>query len=461
MSEQLPLSERTLQLADRVVEREASVTELALMTRQLIEGAQAGRAQFVKDSEGNPEITTDEQSVILASMDAYIGALGAVLERAEGGQVESLGAPLAEARQALAAVREHQTHYQQACIYGPAMHPFLNRLLAHLDGMAERETEKRHTLALLDSLPAFLDEVGEQVGGIDEPTLLERSQGGLRAIEGACGELRTALESGSVPGDRKEFLGRLRQAILEGSDLVSEGLGAQFENDLSVGRTPYPPVNLVLAACDRLLTGHIRHEHFKEVVGQAVWLLGQRFPEEAQDSVAEASREVRESLERLYALAPNPDPDEVVTEREMLRSATENLSMFVAVLQSEEEVFDLVQGEGLGAGGAGSGRGLPLMLSSLLQLGDQYLEGQATAEEMAAGISLLEQTVTRSRSQVATARDSAERGELLETALQHLEAALAALRELTDQKGGRGALERAENEMHASQEAMRSLESRR
>lgn len=460
MSEQLPLSERTLQLADRVVEREASVEQLALMTRQLIEGAQAGRAQFLSDSDGNPEITEDEKTVILASMDAYVAALAAVLEQAEGGQVENLGAPLAEARQALAAVREHQTHYQQACIYGPAMHPFLNRLLAHLDGLAARPTEKRHTLALLESLPAFLEEVGEQVGGIDEPTLLERSQGGLRAIEGACGELRAALESGSFPGDRAEFMGRLRQAVLEGSDLVSEGLGAQFENDLSVGRTPYPPVNLVLAACDRLITGHIRHEHFKEVVGQAVWLLGQRFPEEAQDSVAEASREVRESLERLYALPPHPDPDEVVSEREMLRSATENLSMFVAVLQSEEEVFDLVQGEGLGAGG-GSSRGLPLMLSSLLQLGDQFLEGQATAQEMADGIAMLEQTVTRSRSQVATARDSAERGELLQAALAHLESALAALRELTDQKGGRGALERAENEMQASQEAMRNLESRR
>ncbi len=461
MSEQLPLSERTLQLAERVVEREASVEELARMSAQLLEGAQAGRAQFQQDSEASPELTADDQSVILSSMDAYIDALAAVHARAQAGSVETLGEPLAAARAALAAVREHQTRYQAACIYGPAMHPFLNRVLGHLEGMARRETDRRHTLNLLESLPAFMDEVGEQVGGIDEPLVLERSQAGLKAIADACARLRDALENG-LEGDKDEFLGGLRQAILEGSDAVAEGLGFQFEKDLSVGRTPYPPVNLVLAACDRLITDHISSEHFREVVGQAVWLLAQRFPEESQDSVSDASREVRESLERLYALPPRPDPDEVVTEREVLRSATENLSMFVAVLQSEDEVFDLVQHEGLGGGGGGqAARGLPMMLAGLLQVGEQFLEGQASADDVLEGIALLEQTVSRSRGQLASARDSADRSKLLTGAIDHLTAAIEALRDMLERKGGRSALERAETEMHASQEAMKSLESRR
>lgn len=463
MSEQLPLSERTLQLADRVVGREASVEELAQLAGELLTAARAGRTQFLQDSDGSPEVSPDDQAKILASIDAYLGGLEGVLSQAQAGNVEGLAEPLAEARAALAQVREAQSRYFSACVHGPAMHPFLNRLLGHLDAMAEREVQGRHTLSLLDGLQAFVDEVGEQIGGIDEPTLLERSQGGLKSIVDACGELRNALEHG-FGADRGEFLLRLRTTVLEGSDFIAEGLGFQFERDLSVGRTPYPPVNLVLAACDRLLTGQISTDHFREVVGQAVWLLTQRFPEDTQDSVADASREVRESLERLYALVPNPDPDELVTEREVLRSATENLSMFVAVLQSEDEVFDLVQHEGLagGGGGGGAGRGLPAMLSGLLLLGDGFLEGQANArEELTEGIASLEQLVSRSRSQIGMTRDSAERSALLTGAVDHLNAAVEHLRDLVDRKGGRGALERAEQEMHASQEALKSLEAKR
>jgi hypothetical protein len=456
--EELPLSDRTLQLADRVIAREAPATELTTLLEQLVQAAREGREQFLRDSDGSPELTADEREQVCQTMDDYLVALEELQSRASAGQVEGAGEALQRARNALATVRDYRERYVYACTHGPAVHPFLNRLVAHLDVMAERETDKRHTLALLELLGGFLEEVGEQVGGIDEPTMQEKAQAALRTIEEQCGSLRAALESGQ--GD-PELYKSLRATLVESSDVVAEGLGMQFERDLSVGRTPYPPVNLVLAACDRLLTGQISHEFFREAVEQALWLTRFRFPEETQDSVADASREVRESLERLWNMPARPDPEELVAEREVLRSATENLSMFVAVLQSEDEVLDLVQHEGLAGGGGGVGRGLPGMLSGLLQLGDQFLEGQAGKEDLDEAIKALEQTISRTRSQMATSRESAERAKLLEDTVAHLTRAAEAMRDLLERKGGRGALERAEHEMVASQEAMKNLETTR
>lgn len=457
--EELPLSDRTLQLADRVIANEAPATELTTLLEQLVQAAREGREQFLRDSDGNPELTAEDRERVCQTMDDYLVALEELQSRAAGGQVEGAGEVLQRAREALAAVRDYRERYVYACNHGPAMHPFLNRLIAHLDVMVERDTDKRHTLALLDLLPVFMEEVGEQVGGIDEPTLQEKAQAAMRTIEEQCTSLRAALESSQ--GNSEQYKSA-RTALVESSDVVAEGLGMQFERDLSVGRTPYPPVNLVLAACDRLLTGQISHEFFREAVEQALWLTRFRFPEETQDSVADASREVRESLERLWNMPARPDPEELVAEREVLRSATENLSMFVAVLQSEDEVLDLVQHEGLaGGGGGGVGRGLPGMLSGLLQLGDQFLEGQASKEDLDEAIKGLEQTISRTRSQMATSRESAERARLLEDTVGHLSRAAEAMRDLLERKGGRGALERAEQEMVASQESLKNLEATR
>ncbi len=457
--EELPLSDRTLQLADRVIVGEAPATELTALLEQLVQAAREGREQFLMDSDGNPELTGEDREQVCQTMDDYLVALEELQNRASSGQVEGAGEVVQRARLALMAVRDYRERYVYACNHGPAVHPFLNRLVAHLDVMAERETEKRHTLALLDLLGSFMDEVGEQVGGIDEPTSREKAQSALRTIEEECDSLRAALESGQ--GDCDLFKS-LRGALVESSDTIAEGLAMQFERDLSAGRTPYPPVNLVLAACDRLLTGQISHQLFREAVEQALWLTRFRFPEETQDSVADASREVRESLERLWSMPARPDPEELVAEREILRSATESLSMFVAVLQSEDEVLDLVQHEGLaGGGGGGAGRGLPRTLASLLQLGDGFLEGQAGKDDLDQAIKGLEQTIGRTRSQMAASRESAERARLLEETLDHLTRAAAAMRDLLERKGGRGALERAEHEMVASQEVMKNLETTR
>ncbi|MEW6282221.1 MAG: hypothetical protein AB1758_26685, partial [Candidatus Eremiobacterota bacterium] len=196
-------------------------------------------------------------------------------------------------------------------------------------------------------------------------------------------------------------------------------------------------------------------------VERCQWLVAQRFGPEADPSIAEAAQEVLSCLARLLAMPPEPDPELVVSEREALRAATENLSMFVAVMSSDDEVLDVVQGEGLAAGAVGVGRGLPMMLSSLLDAGDRFLQGEATREELEESIVLLESTVNRTQSQLASSREARDRGQLVRTALDHLKAAVDAMRDLGDNKGGRTSLERAEAEMHAAHDAMKQLETTR
>ncbi|MEW6281571.1 MAG: hypothetical protein AB1758_23375, partial [Candidatus Eremiobacterota bacterium] len=247
----LPLSERTLVMAARVASGQASTGELVSLVEQLVMAARQGRDQFAADSARNPEITPEETSQILEAMDRYVEALDNLARVARTGSAGDMEGPVRDARQHLTALREHQKRYLTACQDGPAMHPYLNRLLAHLEGLAERDTDPRHTLALLQDLPRFLEEIAEQVSGIDEPLVLEPAQAALADVESRCGRLREALEQGFAGvADRPAFLQEIREAVVQASDRVAEGLGFQFELDLAVGRTPYPPVNLVLAATD-------------------------------------------------------------------------------------------------------------------------------------------------------------------------------------------------------------------
>lgn len=459
---QTTIADQTFAKAESVAAGEGAPGDLLPLLEQLIPAAHKAREEFLHNSQDNPEIAEEMASGLAQAMEDYTTALEAMKSQAEGDDLEGLKGSLAIADEKRWIVRAAQMSFQQYLEQGSTIHPQLNRVLLHIEYFIRDGQEKRHTHALLASLPQVFTEIKGNLTCLEDPAILADAESALEDIESRCDEFAEGMKSDWAGiDDKPAFLQNLHEEIVAASDRLAAILAAQLQQDLAVDRTPLAPVNLVLALADRLIEKTATPEQFVEGLVMADRLLVMQVPEGADEVLVDQVNQVREIFERMANLANDAKPDDIRAEKEVLTSAAQNLAMFAAVLAADDEnLLDMVHGEGVPAGGGGGGhRGLPNLLSSLLNTGEAFIEGGATKEQLDEAIQGFDALINRTKAQAAGARDVGQGKQLQET-LKHLEAAAELMASLADSDNPQAVLGQAEQAMISANETLKTVAAR-
>jgi hypothetical protein len=207
-----------------------------------------------------------------------------------------------------------------------------------------------------------------------------------------CHEVVDAVTDGEATQD--ELAHWISQMVQFSQDL-DQTLAETVESHLAMGPTPFPVVNLVNAAMDRYLGQVIPSEELADTMDQCEdWLRGQ-LPTDTDPAMHQAADELFKVLQEMRQTTLANDVDLLISQRESLFAAAENLAMFAAVLSPDEGVVNVVSVEGLSGGSAaGDERPMPALLATIIQQAESYLSGSQNSDKLEESLQALEKLVT-------------------------------------------------------------------
>lgn len=452
------ISDSILLAARRIAQGEDLRDQLGDLVAQALPATREQIESFHQHAPNNPEFTAEMVSDLEAGLQELLNCfetLEASLDDAPGG---SWGTKASKLQNTIGQIRKAQAAHHERIEDGETSHLFLNRLLIHLQAWQEGRPPGAMTKSLVEAIPHFENELRSFIEEFEDPGVQERMNDHLDRLMENCLEVVDAVETGKAS---KEQLAQWQSRIIQFSQDLDQTLAETVESHLSLGPTPFPVVNLVNAALDRYLDNLIPPADLADTMEQCEDWLRLQLPTDVDPALSEAAESLFAVLQEMkQTTLESGDRDRLVTQRESLFAAAENLAMFAAVLSPEEEVVNLVSTEGLGAGSSPSGPQMPALLAAILQQAEAYLGGSQNSDALEESIQSLERLVSSTQGQMHRSRDSKEIRERTQQALALLEECVQLLWDFVDNPGD-DLMENIEDLIHEASEVVASLTRRR
>ncbi len=411
------ISDSILATSRKISQGEDQREALGELLQQALPATQQQLDSFVVHAPQNPEFTQEMVEQFqdgLRNLKSSFEQLQALLSQAPGPAWTDACEHL---HRAIIAIRKAQSAHQELIEDGDTSHLYLNRLLVHLRAWQAGRAPGPMTVGLVQAMPHFEQDLRSFIDEFEDPKVQDRMNAHVERLMDTCHEIVEAVQDGEA--SRDEIAHWISQMIQFSQDL-DQTLAETVESHLAMGPTPFPVVNLVNAAMDRYLGQLIPGEELADTMDQCEdWLRGQ-LPGETDPSLSQAAEELFKVLQEMRQTAIAGDVDLLVSQRESLFAAAENLAMFAAVLSPDEGVVNVVSTGGLGAGGASEERPMPALLSTIIQQAESYLSGSQNSDKLEESLQALEKLVTSTEGQISRSRDSAEVKQRTQQALELL-----------------------------------------
>lgn len=386
-------SDHLFALVGQMLEGQISAVEVNSAASHLLPEVSAALEQHRSETVGNPELPADTAAELGQALETYLEALQGLAEIGDTTELKALAEEAFEARTLIRALRQAQ---QQRLQQGPALTPYLNRMLLHLQ--APPSSEPRHTLRLLQEFAPFRQSL--------QPRLLQlpaesraAAESALNDLQEECGLWSSKLTAGQAA--EEGFNEAFSEEVMRVSEALFAELVKQTNQLLLEGHdTDVPWVNLVLTTAEELLKGGTTAAALRSATEFCRRGLNEKLDSVyAESLLAEPIAQVESALNQLDAVAE--DREAVRRELPSLKAAAGNLALFLDDMQQEaKESLNMVDSSGLEAPASDSGPGLnlPLSFSSLLALGDAWCSGSVESAEMEQGLEIMEGLVRREQS---------------------------------------------------------------
>jgi hypothetical protein len=414
------ISDAILELARGCGDGEDHRQALGDLLGQAIPATTEQLTSFRQHAPANPEFTPEmiaEFQDGLGEMQSAFQEMQSLLAGAPGTAWMDVAERLEEAMQM---VRRTQAAHQERIEDGDTSHLFLNRLLLHLQAWQKGQRPGPMTVALVQAIPNFENDLRSFIEEFDEVEVQAKLGVHLDKLMTTCNEVVAAVSTGKASQDD---LATWCSQISQFSQDLDQTLAETVESHLAGGPTPFPIINLVNAAIERYLNHTVSPADLADTMLQCEEWLRTQLPPDSDQALLEAAEEVFRVLQLMRPLAIEEDVDQLLSQREALFAASENLAMFAAVLSTEDGVVNLVSTEGLGGAAASAEqRAMPVLLAQILQQAEGILAGQGT-DSLEESVQALERLVTSTQGQMARSRDSKEMRERTQQALSLLQEA--------------------------------------
>lgn len=410
------ISDAILDLARKLAQGEDQSAPLQALLEQAIPATQQQWEAFQQHAPQNPEFPADLAQQFTRGLGELKGSFENLQSFLSQGPGSSWQAPAQRLEQAIKDIRKTQAAHQELIEDGDTSHLFLNRLLLHLRAWREGRQPGPMTQSLVQAMPHFEAELRSFIEEFEDDKVQDRLTDHLDRLMDSCHAVVEAVEDGEAShAELDAWISR----IIQFSQDLDQTLAETVESHLALGPTPFPVVNLVNAAMDRYLGQMIPAEDLADTMDQCEDWLRSQLPKDTDPSLQQAAEELFKVLQEMRQTALEGDTDLLVSQRENLFAASENLAMFAAVLSPEDEVVNLVSTEGLGAEGNDK-RPMPQLLAQILQQAESYLDGAQNVESLEESVESLERLVTSTQGQMSRSRDSKEVKERTQHALELL-----------------------------------------
>ncbi|MFN8607688.1 MAG: hypothetical protein U0931_09160 [Vulcanimicrobiota bacterium] len=411
------ISDSILELSRKISQGEDQREALGELLQQALPATDQQLSTFSEHAPNNPEFT---QEMVEQFQDG-LRNLKASFKQLQTLSNEAPGAAWREASEhlhrAIVSIRKAQAAHQELIEDGDTSHLYLNRLLVHLRAWQDGRPPGAMTVGLVQSMPHFEQDLRSFIDEFEDPAVQDRMNAHVERLMDTCHEVVEAVQAGEAS---KDEIGHWISQMVQFSQDLDQTLAETVESHLSLGPTPFPVVNLVNAAMDRYLNQLIPGEELADTMDQCEdWLRGQ-LPTDTDPSLSQAAEELFKVLQAMRQTTMAGDVELLISQRESLFAAAENLAMFAAVLSPDEGVVNLVSTEGLSAAGASDQRPMPALLSTILQQAESYLSGSQNSEKLEESLEALEKLVTSTEGQMSRSRDSMEVKQRTQQALELL-----------------------------------------
>ena len=412
------ISDSILELSRKLAQGDDQREALGELLAQALPATQQQLDSFQEHAPQNPEFTKE----MVEQFQDGLRNLKASFEQLEARMDEEPGpswtADSEQLHRAIVAIRKAQSAHQELIEDGDTSHLYLNRLLVHLRAWQQGRAPGAMTLGLVQAMGHFEQDLRSFIDEFEDPTVQDRMNNHVERLMDTCHAVVDAVQAGEATPD--ELSHWISQMVQFSQDL-DQTLAETVESHLATGPTPFPVVNLVNAAMDRYLGQLISAEELADTMDQCEdWLRGQ-LPNDTDPSLSQAAEELFKTLQEMRETTLAGEVDLLISQRESLFAAAENLAMFAAVLSPDEGVVNLVSTEGLSGGGGDSDeRPMPALLATILQQAESYLSGSQNSEKLEESVQALERLVTSTEGQVARSRDSVEVKKRTQEALELL-----------------------------------------
>ncbi|MBX3165824.1 MAG: hypothetical protein KF760_00375 [Candidatus Eremiobacteraeota bacterium] len=412
------ISDSILATSRKISQGEDQKEALSELLQQALPATQQQLDSFLEHAPQNPEFT---QEMVEQFQDG-LRNLKASFEQLEALLGEAPGPAWSEASEhlhrAIVAIRKAQSAHQELIEDGDTSHLYLNRLLVHLRAWQQGRVPGPMTVSLVQAMPHFEQDLRSFIDEFEDVAVQDRMNAHVERLMDTCHAVVEAVQAGQASAD--EISHWISQMVQFSQDL-DQTLAETVESHLSLGPTPFPVVNLVNAAMDRYLGQLIPAEELADTMEQCEdWLRGQ-LPGDTDPSLSQAAEELFKVLQDMRQTTMAGDVDLLISQRESLFAAAENLAMFAAVLSPDEGVVNLVSVEGLSGGGAANDeRPMPALLATIIQQAESYLSGSQNSEKLEESVQALERLVTSTEGQISRSRDSVEVKQRTQQALELL-----------------------------------------
>lgn len=412
------ISDSILELSRKISQGDDQREALGELLTQALPATQQQLDSFQEHAPQNPEFTKEMVEQFqdgLRNLRSSFEQLEARLDEEPG---PSWTADSEQLHRAIVAIRKAQSAHQELIEDGDTSHLYLNRLLVHLRAWQQGRAPGAMTLGLVQAMGHFEQDLRSFIDEFEDPAVQDRMNNHVERLMDTCHAVVDAVEAGEASPD--ELSHWISQMVQFSQDL-DQTLAETVESHLAMGPTPFPVVNLVNAAMDRYLGQLIPADELADTMDQCEdWLRGQ-LPADTDPSLSQAAEELFKTLQEMRQTTLAGDTNLLISQRESLFAAAENLAMFAAVLSPDEGVVNLVSTEGLSGGGGGSDeRPMPALLATILQQAESYLSGSQNSEKLEESVQALERLVTSTEGQVARSRDSVEIKKRTQEALELL-----------------------------------------
>jgi len=423
------ISDTILDLTRKISQGEDHRQALGQLLEQALPATDQQLQAFLEHAPQNPEFSDEMVEQFqsgLQNLKKSFQALQTSLSRPPSQEWAATGQRLQEA---IAEIRKAQGAHQELIEDGDTSHLYLNRLLIHLRSWQEGREPGAMTQSLVQGMPHFQNDLQSFIDEFEDPAVQDRMNEHMEKLMETCHSVVEAVMAG---GDPPEELGHWISQIVQFSQDLDQTLAETVESHLSVGPTSFPVVNLVNAAMDRYLGQLIPAEDLADTMDQCEDWLRAQLPTETDAALKQAADELFKVLQDMRKTTMQGDVDLLLSQREALFAAAENLAMFAAVLSPDDEVVNLVSTEGLSPAQAAGQRPMPQLLAQILQQAEAYLSGSQNSESLEESVQALERLVSSTEGQMSRSRDSKEVRARTEQALEILSEASQSLWEFVE-----------------------------